>query len=196
MRLDLKRLSVADAAAETAGFLRALGSVAIVPTETVYGMVSRVTPEGAERIYSLKRRAGSKRLGWFVGDWRGLEKYGVVFTPAVRKLAERFMPGAITVIAPTRDGGGIGFRMPDHPFLSALLVAMDEPLLQTSANLSGAPDSLTLDDALKELDGTVEVAVDGGELPPESLASTVVDARTEELHILRQGALKLDLRDL
>jgi len=196
LRLDLKRLDVAAAAAETAGILREPGSVAVVPTETVYGLVSMVTPEGAERIYALKRRAGSKRLGWFVGDWRKLEKYGVVLTPAVRKLAERFMPGAITVIAPTADGGSIGFRMPDHPFLSALLAATGEPLLQTSANLSGAPDSLTADDALAGLDGTVEVAVDGGVLPPDSLASTVVDARTEELRILRQGALSPDLRDL
>jgi len=76
------------------------------------------------------------------------------------------------------------------------LAVMDEPLLQTSANLSGAPDSLTLDDALRGLDGTVDVAVDGGTLPPDSLASTVVDARTESPRILRQGALKLDLRDL
>ena len=106
------------------------------------------------------------------------------------------MPGPLTVIAPTESGDSIGFRMPDHPFLSALLAELGEPLLQTSANLSGAPDSLTLADALAGLDGEVDVAVDGGALPPGSLASTVVDARTEQLSILRQGALKLDLRDL
>ena len=196
LRLDLRSLPAADAAAAAAGILRTPGSVAAVPTETVYGLVSGVTPEGAARIYALKHRAGGKRLGWFVGDWRGLEKYGVVLTPTVRKLAERFMPGAITVVAPTADGGSVGFRVPDHPFLSALMAAVGEPLLQTSANLSGAPDSLTLDDALAGLDGDVEVAVDGGALPPDSLASTVVDARTGSPVILRQGALKLDLHDL
>ena len=106
------------------------------------------------------------------------------------------MPGALTVIVPTDDGGSIGFRVPDHPFLSALLAEMGEPLLQTSANLSGAPDSLTLADALSGLDGEVDAAVDGGPLPSGSLASTVVDAGTENLAMLRQGALKLDLRDL
>ncbi len=196
LRLDLNSTAVADAAKDVAAALRTPGSIAAVPTETVYGIVSRVSDEGAEKIYSLKHRVGNKRLGWFVGDWRTLEKYGVILTPAVRKLAERFMPGAITVVAPVIGGGSIGFRVPDHPFLSALLAVMDEPLLQTSANLSGAPDSLTLDDALRGLDGTVDVAVDGGTLPPDSLASTVVDARTESPRILRQGALKLDLRDL
>ena len=196
LHLDLKRVSATEAAAAVAEVLRAPGGAAVVPTETVYGLVSRVTPEGAERIYALKHRSGSKRLGWFVGDWRCLGRYGVEVTPAVRKLAERFMPGAITVIAPTADGGSLGFRVPDHPFLSALSAELGEPLLQTSANLSGAPDSLTLDDALAGLDGEVDAAVDGGALPPGSLASTVVDARTDALRILRQGALELDLRDL
>ena len=196
LRLDLESFAAVGAASAVADVLRADGKVAVVPTETVYGVVSRVTAMGSERIYALKHRSGSKRLGWFVGDWRSLEKYGVELTPTVRKLAERFMPGAITVVAPTVDGGSIGFRVPDHPFLSALLAELGEPLLQTSANLSGAPDSLTLDDALAGLNGTVDVAVDGGALPPGSLASTVVDARTEAVAILRQGALKLDLRDL
>ena len=194
--LDLERRSYAEAASAVAEFLRIPGKVAVVPTETVYGVISRVTAEGSERIYALKHRSGSKKLGWFVGDWRSLGRYGVVLPPKARKLAERFMPGALTVIAPTDDGGSIGFRVPDHPFLSALLAEMGEPLLQTSANFSGAPDSLTLADALSGLDGEVDVAVNGGSLPPGSLASTVVDARTEDLVVVRQGALKLDLRDL
>lgn len=196
LRLDLKNMPASAAAAAVAEVLRAPGAVAVVPTETVYGVVSRVTDGGSDRIYALKHRSGSKRLGWFVGDWRIVERYGVGITPAVRKLAERFMPGAITVIAPCSGGGSIGFRVPDHPFLAALLAELDEPLLQTSANLSGAPDSLTLADALSGLDGEVDAAVDGGALPPGSLASTVVDARTEHPAVLRQGALKLDLRDL
>ena len=196
LRLELEKLFVAAAAVVTAEKLRTPGNVAVVPTETVYGLVSRVGGGGSDRIYALKHRSGGKVLGWFVGDWRMLEAHGVVLTSTVCKLAERFMPGAITVIAPTDDGGSIGFRVPDHPCLAALLAELGEPLLQTSANLSGAPDSLTLDAALAGLDGEVDVAVDGGALPPGSLASTVVDARTDELRILRQGALKLDLRDL
>lgn len=194
--LDLKSLSEAEAVSAVAEALRVPGGVAVVPTETVYGVISRVTPEGSERIYALKHRSGSKKLGWFVGDWRILGHYGVRLPPKARKLAKRFMPGALTVIVPTDGGDSIGFRVPDHPFLSALLTEMGEPLLQTSANLSGAPDSLTLADALSGLGGEVDVAVNGGALPSGSLASTVVDARTENPVVLRQGALKLDLRDL
>lgn len=186
----------AEAVSATAETLRLPGAVAVVPTETVYGLVSRVTEAGAERIYALKHRSGSKRLGWFVGDWHMLERYDIRLTPLVRRLAERFTPGAITIVAPDESGGGVGFRVPDHPFLAALLERLDEPLLQTSANLSGAPDSLSLEAAVDDLSGAVDIGVDGGTLPPGSLASTVVDARGEVPRILRQGALHLDLCDL
>ena len=117
-------------------------------------------------------------------------------TPAAVRLAELYLPGPLTLIAATRDGDSIGFRMPDHPFLGALLAELDEPLYQTSANRSGEPDSLTLDAALAGLDGEVELAADGGALPPGSLASTVVDARAGAPRILRRGALMPDLREL
>ena len=185
-----------EAVSETARILRRSGTAAVVPTETVYGLVSRVTAEGARRIYELKRRDAGKKLGWFVGDWRTLDRYGIALTPLVRTLAERFTPGAITIIAPDSSGGGIGFRVPDHPFLKALLAEMGEPLLQTSANLSGEPDPLSLAAAVAGPCGAAEVGVDGGELPPGSLASTVVDARGDVPRILRQGALHLDLCDL
>ena len=117
-------------------------------------------------------------------------------TPPVCRLAERYLPGALTIIAPTADGGSVGFRVPDHPFLRALLAEMGEPLLQTSANLSGEPDSRSLAVALAGLEGEVDAAADGGILPPETLASTVVDLRGAEPRILRQGILKVDLNDL
>jgi len=193
--VDLYNSTVADAVSAVAGVLRTPGSVAAVPTETVYGLVSALNAEGSERIYALKRRSGAKRLGWFVGNWRRLAEYGVELTPLVVRLALRYTPGPVTIIAPDVSGNGIGFRVPDHPFLAALLAEMETPLYQTSANLSGEPDALSLDDALAHLDGQVDISVNGGDLPPAALASTVVDARGEVPKILRQGALKIDPAD-
>ena len=191
--IDLKASGVAAAVGRTAAVLRTPGNVAVVPTETVYGLVSTVSSAGSERIYVLKHRSADKRLGWFVGDWRQLEEYGVKLTPLVVGLAERYTPGAITIIAPDVSGNGIGFRVPDHQFLSALLAELKCPLLQTSANLSGEPESLSLASALAHLTGEVDIAVDGGSLPAGALASTVVDARSDRPVILRQGALEVDL---
>ena len=191
--VDLKKNGVAATVGRTVGVLSVPGNVAVVPTETVYGLVSKVDSAGSERIYALKHRSADKRLGWFVGDWRQLEGYGVKLTPLVVSLAERYTPGAITIIAPDVSGNGIGFRVPDHPFLSALLAELKSPLLQTSANLSGEPESLSLASALAHLTGEVDIAVDGGSLPAGALASTVVDARSDRPAILRQGALEVDL---
>lgn len=173
-----------------AAVLRRPGAVVAVPTETVYGLVGRVAePSSAERIYALKARDARKPLTWFVADWRVLARYGVDLTGYPEQLAARYCPGAITILAPGPGPSGIGFRIPDHDFVLALLRELDEPLFSTSANLSGEPNALNLADALSGLTGPVDLAVDGGAVPDGALASTVVDCRGNEPKILRRGPL-------
>ena len=183
----------ASCAAEVAAVLARPGSVALVPTETVYGLVARVGDEAAyRRIFELKQRSPAKVLGWFVGDWRTLETYGVKMAGLPERLAERYFPGPLTVIAPLEGGGTLGFRSPDHPFLQALL-KLTGPLYQTSANLSGRPDPKDAASALAELAGPPDIAVDAGPLPSDARSSTIVDAAGSTPKILRQGRLVVDL---
>ena len=180
-------------AAEVAAVLARPGCVALVPTETVYGLVARVGDQAAyERIFELKQRSPAKVLGWFVGDWRALGAYGVKLAGLPERLAERYFPGPLTVIAPLEGGGTLGFRSPDHPFLQALL-KLTGPLYQTSANLSGRPDPEDAAAALAELTAPPDIAVDAGPLSPDARSSTVVDAAGAEPKILRQGNLVVDL---
>ena len=180
-------------AAEAAAVLARPGSVALVPTETVYGLVARVGDDAAyARIFELKQRSPAKVLGWFVGDWRTLETYGVKMAGLPERLAARYFPGPLTVIAPLEGGGTLGFRSPDHPFLQALL-KLTGPLYQTSANLSGRPDPRDAADALAELTGSPDIAVDAGPLSPDARSSTIVDATGSTPKILRQGQLAVDL---
>lgn len=184
---------VEDAALQTAEVLKTPGAVALVPTETVYGLVARAGDEEAcKRIFELKQRSAAKVLGWFVADWRELASYGVKLAGLPEKLAEKYCPGPITVIAPVEGGGTLGFRSPDHPFLRELLKRTG-PLYQTSANLSGRPDPRDVSSALAELSGAPDIAVDGGRLADDAAGSTVVDAAGEELKILRQGKLEVTL---
>lgn len=183
-------ISCAAAAAE---ILQTPGAVALVPTETVYGLVAKVGDEAAfKKIFELKQRSSAKVLGWFVYDWRELEKYGVNLEGLPAKLAEKYAPGPITIIAPAKDGKTLGFRSPDHPFLRELL-KLTGPLYQTSANLSGNPDPKDVQSALEELSGLPAIAVDGGQLPDNACGSTVVDATGSEIRILRQGTLEVTL---
>ena len=182
-----------DAAADAV--LEALagpGAVVLLPTETVYGLVCRADDAAArQRIYDLKDRDASKPLGWFVADWRMLAGYGVRLEGLPEQLAVRHCPGPITIIAPRQDGGTTGFRVPDHPLVLAVLRRIGCPLAQTSANHSGHPNALTVQAALAELSGDAALAVDGGPVAPDALASTVVDATGKEPRVLRRGALRI-----
>ena len=180
-------------AAEAAAVLARPGSVALVPTETVYGLVARVGDKAAyARIFELKQRSPAKVLGWFIGDWRTLKTYGVKLAGLPERLAARYCPGPLTIIAPLEGGGTLGFRSPDHPFLQALL-KLTGPLYQTSANLSGRPDPKDAASALAELTRAPDIAVDAGPLPSDARSSTIVDATGPEPKILRQGSLIVDL---
>lgn len=166
------------------------GGVILLPTETVYGLVCRFEDKAAEeKIYQLKHRPAEKRLSVFVDDIAKLEKYGVKINNLARELASEYCPGAITIISERNEDSSLGFRIPDHDFVLALLKAVDFPLSSTSANRSGMPNVLSIAEALSELDGEVDIAVDGGTVPAGSQASTVVDARSAKALILRQGAL-------
>lgn len=164
--------------------------VILLPTETVYGLVCRFEDKIAEeKIYKLKHRPAEKRLSVFVNDISKLAAYDVRTNTLVDNLCREYCPGAITIIAQRGENSSLGFRIPNHNFVLDLLKSAPFPLSSTSANRSGMPNVLSVAEALAELDGDVDLVIDGGTIPPDSQASTVVDARGEKAVILRQGAL-------
>lgn len=190
--ISLSRDGISAAVAQAVAALSKPGAVLLVPTETVYGLVCRASDAAAvERIYELKDRDHSKKLALFVGDWRKLSDAGVILDGLPSELAEKYCPGAVTIIAKSESGETVGFRVPDHPFILALLRAIDFPLASTSANLSGRPNVLNVEAALQELQGEPELIIDGGDIPADALASTVIDATGETPRVLRQGPVRL-----
>ena len=98
------------------------------------------------------------------------------------------MPGPLTLVVPDGHGSTFGFRIPDHPFILALLSEVRMPLASTSANLSGEPPALNVPDALRSIDGTPDLVVDGGPIAPGSPASTVIQVGEDGTwKILRPG---------
>ena len=102
--------------------LQADGVVAL-PTETVYGLVTKWdSAAGRERIYHLKHRPSSKRLQMLAPSLETALAAGVADLPALRKLSAKFWPGALTVVVPNADRtDSIGLRIPNHPFMLNLL---------------------------------------------------------------------------
>ncbi len=170
------------------------GGVVVLPTETVYGLVTLWdNEEGRARIYALKRRPANKLLQMLASSVEMAEQAGVVCNSRVLAVTKRYCPGPITIVAPENDGGSIGFRIPDNDFILRLLQKLGKPLAATSANLSGKPPALNANDAVCDLDGEPDAVLDGGEISVTGgQASTVLSLLGEKSVILREGPISLE----
>ena len=184
----------ASAAVLFCDILRREDGVLLVPTETVYGLVCDAAHKAARtKIYEMKRRPASKLLTLFFASRQAVEAAFPAMPETAKRFAAAFCPGPVTLIVP--DGEAFtGFRIPDHPALLALLKAYGRPLASTSANLSGQPPAHTADEALESLALPPDGVLDGGAIPPDSAASTVIKIeRDGTWSILRPGPVSEEM---
>jgi L-threonylcarbamoyladenylate synthase len=181
------RLLAADApgAVEEAAALLAKGELVAFPTDTVYGLSAG--HEHVRKLYGAKDRPQEKRIPVLLSDTANLEASAIV-TPAARALAGRFWPGPLTIVLVAPRRGTLAFRVPDHPLARRLIAATGGGLPVTSANLSGHPDATTAEEVRAQLDGRISLILDGGKTPG-GMSSTVVDCTTDQVKILREGAI-------
>lgn len=170
------------------------GGVIALPTETVYGLLTRWDSEaGRERIYQLKHRPATKRLQMLAPNLDAAIQAGVQDTPQIRSLSERFWPGPLTLVVKnaTQDDS-IGIRIPDHPFVRRLLEECGCVCAATSANRSGTPAAINIQDALSGLDGEPDMAIDGGVITVTGgKASTVISLLSDTPVVIREGVISL-----
>ena len=165
------------------------GGLAIVPTETVYGVAARAdSPEAVARLYAAKGRDEGKRVAFFAGGIEGVRAAGVRTGVAAERLAGAFWPGPLTMVLQNAQGGWDGYRVPDHAVALAWLRQLDFPVAVTSANRSGESDARTAQAAWDALAPHVELALDAG---PGAVgqASTVVKVGDDAVEILRAGPI-------
>ncbi len=179
------------AAARALGEVAAAGGVALVPTETYYGLAADpASPEGVDRVYRLKDRPGGMPLPVLCADWGQVESLVEVPAPYRVRLS-RSWPGPLTVVLPARrplpasPGGTLAVRIPGHDLLRALLYLVG-PLTGTSANRHGAPPAREVGPAVAGLAGEPELVLDGG-LTPGGPPSTLVDLTGAVPRVLRPG---------
>jgi L-threonylcarbamoyladenylate synthase len=180
----------------------AAGGVAILPTDTVYGLAADPESESAvRRLHELKRRdLGQPSAVMFFALAPALAALPDL-GPATRAAFELLLPGPLTLIVPNpnrryplacgADPERLGVRVPALEGPLAPLTAVDRPVLQSSANLHGGKDPRRLADVPAELRAGADVVVDGGALP--GVASTVLDLSgyegTGRFQVLRDGAV-------
>ena len=165
------------------------GGLVIFPTDTVYGLGCNPESRGAgERLYDLKRRELSKPSAvLFFELERAFETFNEL-GPQTRSALQQLLPGALTVLLPNprqlfplacgANPTTVGLRVPKLLGCFEALAFIKKPLLQSSANLAGGHDPALLEDVLPQIRDTVDLELDGGELP--GCPSTVIDLRKYE----------------
>lgn len=177
------------------------GGVAVLPTDTVYGLAaSPLSEAAAARLFVLKQRPRTRNLPIMVATRAQIADLGAQLSPsAERLLASGLIPGALTLAlgmdaasAPSWLQGRdeIAVRIPDHDLMLAVLREAG-PLLVTSANAHGLATPESLADVLQQLHGAPDVAVDGGVL--SGAPSTLVNCRASPPVIERVGAIPEDV---
>lgn len=175
------------------------GNIIAVPTDTIYGVAGLAQRNDAtSRIYQLKNRDLKKPIAISVADIDDVYKWGHVTVS--RELLSELLPGPVTVVFTRKEELSpslnpnvslIGIRIPDQLFIRSLARSCQEPIALTSANISAAPSTVSVEE-FRELWPMLDLVVDGGMLgntTESRQGSTVVDlSQTGMYRIIRDGS--------
>lgn len=170
------------------------GLLVLLPTDTVYGLVSVPSEDAATRLYELKGRTRAQPTAILGAT---VEAMLAAIPELDEHLLRRLLPGPFTLVVPNPgsrfpwltggEAGPIGVRVPELPKEAREVVTAVGVLLATSANDPGGPNPITLDDVPARIRAGCAAELDLGALP--GTPSTVVDLTGAEPAILREGAV-------
>lgn len=177
------------------------GGLVVFPTETVYGLGADGTSDlAAKKIYAAKGRPSDNPLILHIASPGDAEPYAETCA-LYDRLAEAFMPGPLTVILPAKPTvppstrGGletVALRCPDHPIAHRLIHYAGCPIAAPSANLSGSPSPTNVAHVIDDMEGRVDIILDGG-ASEFGLESTIVKVDgADSLTLLRPGKITIE----
>ena len=194
LKIDSNKF-IASELNEAAMILKNGGLVAF-PTETVYGLgADGLNPEASKKIYAAKGRPSDNPLIIHIAGFEALDELTMECPEKGRKLAEFFWPGPLTIIfkksekVPYSTTGGldtVAIRMPSHPIAYELIRQSGIYIAAPSANISGRPSPTKAEHVIEDMDGKIEMIIDGGRVQI-GLESTIVDVTGPVPTILRPG---------
>ena len=176
------------------------GGVIVLPTDTVYGIGTIATnPAAITRLLAAKGRDRQMPPPVLVSSVKSIDELCVEVPEAAYRLAHAYWPGALTLILRARPdlgwdlgdtNGTLAVRMPNHKSTLALLHATG-PMAVTSANTTGNPPAITLEEARGYFADRVDAYVDGGP-SVVGTASSIIDLAHGQARAVRVGALSLE----
>ena len=188
---------------EEAGQIIRDGGLVVFPTETVYGIgANGLDADACRSIYVAKGRPSDNPLILTVPDEEGARQAAAVIPPTAQKLMDRFWPGPLTIVLPRKPivpdaaTGGldtVALRCPDHDICRAFLRCAGVPVAGPSANLSTRPSPTTAEEVMHDMDGRVDMVIDGGPCHI-GVESTIVECNGEDgVTILRPGGVTVEM---
>jgi len=201
IRIEDKENLKDDQLMEAAEILRKGGIVAF-PTETVYGLgANALETQASAKIYAAKGRPSDNPLIAHIASIDDLPKLAAKIPEAGRKLAEKYWPGPLTLVFPKKEivpygtTGGldtVAVRMPSDPIATRLIRLAGVPVAAPSANTSGRPSPTRAEHVIEDMNGKIEMIIDGGEVGI-GVESTIVDVSGEIPTLLRPGAITMEM---
>lgn len=187
---------------QEAGEILRQGGLVAFPTETVYGLGGdALNPQSSRKIYAAKGRPSDNPLIIHIASMEALPLIVKEVNDKVRKVAESFWPGPLTIILPKSDAvpeettGGlqtVAVRLPSHPVARRLIECAGGYVAAPSANVSGKPSPTLAKYVIEDMDGRIDMIIDGGEVGI-GLESTIVDLTVEPPQILRPGYITQEM---
>lgn len=187
---------------EEAGRILKEGGLVAFPTETVYGLgADGLNQEASKKIYEAKGRPSDNPLIIHISNMKDLEKIVEEIPKAARIVAESYWPGPLTMIfkkadcVPYGTTGGldtVAVRMPSDEVARALIDAGGGYIAAPSANTSGRPSPTTAAHVREDLDGKIDMILDGGAVDI-GVESSILDVTVDPPMILRPGAITKEM---
>lgn len=187
---------------EEAGRILKEGGLVAFPTETVYGLgADGLNQEASKKIYEAKGRPSDNPLIIHISNMKDLEKIVEEIPKAARIVAESYWPGPLTMIfkkadcVPYGTTGGldtVAVRMPSDEVARALIDAGGGYIAAPSANTSGRPSPTTAAHVKEDLEGKIDMILDGGAVDI-GVESSILDVTVDPPMILRPGAITKEM---
>lgn len=181
------------------------GEVVAFPTDTVYGVGAHGLNERAiEKLFEAKNRPRERAIPFLLASVKDLSQVAREIPRDVKALAERFWPGALTLVVLAHKrvpriliahGESVAVRVPNHDITRAIIQKLGAPLAATSANISSQPDASTADQVAAYLNERIPLILDGGPTPG-NVPSTVLDLTTEPPTVRRVGSIAAEELEL
>ncbi len=174
------------------------GAIAIIPTDTQYGIVtSALNQQSVEKVYQLRKRSSDKPLIVLIPTLQDIKNFGIIIDPKQEIILKKLWPNPVSIIVPAigknlaylhRGKNSLAFRLPKTNWLIQLL-KISGPLVAPSANFEGEKPASNIEEAEQYFENQIDFYLDDGDKTGRS--STIIKLLDENFELIREGDYKI-----